>query len=177
MPYLSQGIGSISAYSFPGFFCCASVYFSILFLFFFQYERNYIALQKKTPKMHCSGLSLAATIKTATQFKIHHNSRNSKTDKAFKLCEHTFKRISVSKLRQRNLTVEGEFGFQWCISISGKCQEKRMLRFEISSVFVQIYVLNLIQLKVYNLRKNFSFCPIIKTMDEITPNNFFYMSC
>ena len=78
------------------FLLCKCVLF-YSFLVFFQYERNYIALQKKTPKMHCSGLSLAATIKTATQFKIHHNSRNSKTDKAFKLCEHTFKRISVSK--------------------------------------------------------------------------------
>ena len=107
------------------FLLCKCVLF-YSFLVFFQYERNYIALQKKTPKMHCSGLSLAATIKTATQFKIHHNSRNSKTDKAFKLCEHTFKRISVSKLRQRihNLTVEGEFEFQWSVSIFGKCQKK-----------------------------------------------------
>ena len=109
-----------------GFFCCASVYFSILFLFFFSMRETISLCRKKPPKMHCSGLSLAATIKTATQFKIHHNSRNSKTDKAFKLCEHTFKRISVSKLRQRihNLTVEGEFEFQWSVSIFGKCQKK-----------------------------------------------------
>ena len=71
--------------------------FPVLFLLFFfcflQYMRETIACkEKKTRRMHCSGLSLAATIKTATQFKIHHNSRNcifeDKTDNAFKLCEH-----------------------------------------------------------------------------------------
>ena len=30
-----------------------------------------------------------------------------------------------------------------------------------------MYILNLIQLKVYNLRKNFLFCPIFKAMHEI----------
>ena len=75
------------------------------------------------------------------------------------VCQISGKETSLWKA---NLDFNG--AYQFLVSVNKKeCCVLKSHQY----VFVQIYVLNLIQLKVYNLSKNFLFCPIFKTMHEI----------